>query len=395
LYCLPHRFFVHCSMKKALTFYKISATGNDFILFDNRTALLESRRDAAFFSRLCRPHTAVGADGVILLEQSDRADFREVQVNSDGSWQRCAATVPARSPGSPRNWAWCRPSSFEINDHLYHLPSMALPLHGRSAPPRPMLSLPVNREPHCSAAADRYRRAHLVVFVDAWLKRIPMAWPQIPASPFFPRYQCDFVQLGTETSFGATFERGVEAETLACCTGAVAAALIAHVRKGWVLPAGFVSPEAWCRSIQRRFIRLFADRRGHAVFRGVWRAVQCIKSSPALLTGGLVCFAAAASSAATYGLQRTLFDAFEAKSLDWRYLNGSICFGNSVRALPSRTHHRRYRYRSLEKLADSASAATFHRQIIDTSQRADRAIGIDVLFMEPIRIRPGQQLYSC
>lgn len=229
-------------MKRTLTFYKISATGNDFILFDNRTALLESRRDAAFFSRLCRPHTAVGADGVILLEQSDRADFRYVHVNSDGSLaEMCGNGSRAVSWFAQKLGVVQDQASFEINGHLYHSTIHGLTVTTDFIPAgRPMLSLPVIEEPalQCGGLIDT-GVPHLVIFVDQVAKvDVAGVGRKYRHHPFFPKgTNVDFVQPGKENELSVrTFERGVEAETLACGTGAVAAALIAHVRKGMGSP---------------------------------------------------------------------------------------------------------------------------------------------------------------
>ncbi|MGD9346708.1 MAG: diaminopimelate epimerase, partial [Candidatus Aminicenantes bacterium] len=67
-----------------MKFTKLSATGNDFILIDNRNNQL-SGEEKEFFRKICRRRTGVGADGVILMEASDRADLRYRHINADGS----------------------------------------------------------------------------------------------------------------------------------------------------------------------------------------------------------------------------------------------------------------------------------------------------------------------
>ena len=59
-----------------ITFYKMSGSGNDFILVDNRTAMLDADSLGPFVASICRRKHSVGADGMILLETSDRADFK-------------------------------------------------------------------------------------------------------------------------------------------------------------------------------------------------------------------------------------------------------------------------------------------------------------------------------
>ena len=66
-----------------MEFYKYSAHGNDFLLFDNQNGALPVH-DAALWQRLCKRRSSVGADGVIFVESSDRADFHMRYLNSDG-----------------------------------------------------------------------------------------------------------------------------------------------------------------------------------------------------------------------------------------------------------------------------------------------------------------------
>ncbi|HPI73554.1 MAG TPA: CHASE2 domain-containing protein, partial [bacterium] len=111
------------------------------------------------------------------------------------------------------------------------------------------------------------------------------------------------------------------------------------------------------------------------------------KLSQRLLTGGLVGLAAAALILlATYGLQRTLFDAFEAKSLDWRYLKRiKLLWEQRQGAAIEDIIIVDIDNRSLEKLGRfSQWPRTYHSQIIDyITEGGARAIGFDVLFMEP------------
>ena len=66
-----------------LSFTKINATGNDFIVIDNREGVVQAE-NRELWSKLCSLKTGIGADGVLLLEKSSKADFRMRYINADG-----------------------------------------------------------------------------------------------------------------------------------------------------------------------------------------------------------------------------------------------------------------------------------------------------------------------
>src|SRR5882672_2509516 len=69
---------------KKIHFWKMSGSGNDFVLVDNRRPILRGGF-SAWARRLCHRHFGVGADGLLLLESDKREDFRMVYYNADGS----------------------------------------------------------------------------------------------------------------------------------------------------------------------------------------------------------------------------------------------------------------------------------------------------------------------
>ena len=68
-----------------IPFYKLSATGNDFVVIDHRKPFLRPDRFVEFVTTVCTPHTGVGADGILLLEASAGATWQMVYYNADGS----------------------------------------------------------------------------------------------------------------------------------------------------------------------------------------------------------------------------------------------------------------------------------------------------------------------
>ena len=67
-----------------LSFTKMSGSGNDFVMIDNRNGRLDVE-PRTLAERICRRGMSVGADGVILVEPSSKADFRMRIFNADGS----------------------------------------------------------------------------------------------------------------------------------------------------------------------------------------------------------------------------------------------------------------------------------------------------------------------
>ena len=81
-----------------IRFTKMTGSGNDFIIIDNRVLKLEKERGRELARLACRRRMSVGADGLILIENDSEADFRWQFFNADGSeaemcgnGARCAA----------------------------------------------------------------------------------------------------------------------------------------------------------------------------------------------------------------------------------------------------------------------------------------------------------------
>ncbi|MGB3056911.1 MAG: diaminopimelate epimerase, partial [Candidatus Omnitrophota bacterium] len=73
--------------KYNIAFTKVVASGNDFVIIDNRSGELDTHDiDYSSMAReLCPRRFSVGADGLLVLENSDKADFRMRIINPDGS----------------------------------------------------------------------------------------------------------------------------------------------------------------------------------------------------------------------------------------------------------------------------------------------------------------------
>ena len=86
-----------------IAFEKMSGTGNDFVIIDNRTIGIPLADQPDLARKICRRMFSVGADGLIFIEESTKADFGWNFYNADGSvaemcgnGSRCAARFAYR-----------------------------------------------------------------------------------------------------------------------------------------------------------------------------------------------------------------------------------------------------------------------------------------------------------
>ena len=68
-----------------IAFTKMSGSGNDFVIIDNREPVISDGQKREFVRKVCAQKTSVGADGVIFIENSEGSDFKWDFYNSDGS----------------------------------------------------------------------------------------------------------------------------------------------------------------------------------------------------------------------------------------------------------------------------------------------------------------------
>lgn len=220
-------------MTREITFSKLSGAGNDFIVIDDRegTAALS----AETIRRLCRRRTGIGADGLILIARADGYDFSMRYHNADGlpgtmcgNGGRCAVWF-AHALGIRGNREGCY--RFEASGDTYQA--------WVTGPETVRLRM---REPK-EFRSDIELDGASCHFVDtgsphAILLTSSVDAIDVPTEGRRIRNRTDLFAGGTNVNFIEaisptaialrTFERGVEDETLACGTGAVASALWSH-----------------------------------------------------------------------------------------------------------------------------------------------------------------------
>jgi diaminopimelate epimerase len=220
-----------------IEFYKMSGSGNDFIIIDNRDLSLDVGNLPDFVRAVCRRQISVGADGVVIIEPSNTADFKWQFFNSDGSVAemcgnaaRCVAHLASFQGISGGKLSFETIAGI-VNAEVYeNVPKVKL-----TDPSRVILGKKIALE----------GREFVLDIVDTGVPHAVNFVDNIESCSVFDwgrkirRHDC-FQPKGTNANFAAvlgrhkmkvrTYERGVEDETLACGTGAVAAVLAAAER---------------------------------------------------------------------------------------------------------------------------------------------------------------------
>ncbi|MCU0858204.1 MAG: diaminopimelate epimerase [Pontiellaceae bacterium] len=90
-----------------LNFWKMHGARNDFVLFDDRNGIFPVS-DPAFIAHIASRHAGIGAEGVILIQKSESADFRMRFFNPDGgeadmcgNGARCVARLAFELDAAP------------------------------------------------------------------------------------------------------------------------------------------------------------------------------------------------------------------------------------------------------------------------------------------------------
>jgi diaminopimelate epimerase len=223
-------------MAEQLEFYKMSGAGNDFILVDNRQGLWSRYPMAQLAVGLCRRGLSVGADGFILVENSNRAQLRLRIFNRDGTQTpmcgngaRCAARYAFLRVMAGKQMTMETPSGV-LDAEILSDGRVRIEVPGLAVQPR-RVSLAV-RGRRISGLFTDTGVPHLVVFVKD-VGRVPvqeLGRILRTSEELGPDgANVNFVESGHGEPIDIrTFERGVEAETLACGTGATAVAWVLH-----------------------------------------------------------------------------------------------------------------------------------------------------------------------
>lgn len=221
----------HTHLKR---FLKMSGSGNDFIVFDAREGADPAVDSPQAIRRMCARGTGVGADGVVFIESHNATLFRMRYHNADGSRAELCGNAALCSTRLAVELGMARRGEdFEFETDSGRMT-------GRMLEQNPEIDLAPVQEiaPEAAGIAPRAAETrvgfaiagvpHLVVAcADAEREDVAGRGSELRHHPSLAAgANVNFVSPAGAAWRYRTYERGVEAETLACGTGAVATAIL-------------------------------------------------------------------------------------------------------------------------------------------------------------------------
>ena len=208
-------------MTRTLQFYKYQGAGNDFVLIDNRLGVFDPKNED-LVRRLCDRRFGIGADGLMLLQNIEDYDFEMIYYNADGregtmcgNGGRCIVAF-ARDLGIIQEntdfLAVDGPHYAEIDSNLVNLGMIDVAEINRDEEAYVLNT----GSPHYIIKAKNL--IDLNVYQAGYAIRNNETYK-------IEGINVNFAEKEDHGYFVRTFERGVEDETLACGTGATAAAM--------------------------------------------------------------------------------------------------------------------------------------------------------------------------
>ena len=215
------------------TFYKMSGSGNDFVVIDATTVPADELMHGSTVQAICARATGVGADGLVLLEPSVIAAYRMTYLNSDGSRADLCGNASLCSARLASELGLLQGPSFRIETDAGILNARLLD-NGPEIDLQPVVdvrqNVPFRLDPGEREIGSALAGVpHLVVRVDDCATVDVHARGRILRNDPSLEHGAN-VNFVSRDATGVwrvrTFERGVEGETLACGTGAVATAIL-------------------------------------------------------------------------------------------------------------------------------------------------------------------------
>lgn len=270
------------SLPANLPFFKMSGSGNDFVVVDGRLAGASAILDPQVVRRVCARRTGVGADGVVLLAPEAGAAFRMIYINADGSRASMCGNAALCSTRLAVELGTAEAEGMEFETDSGRVSA-------RLRDGVPEIDLAPIREVRLGIDLGLDAGERKLGFVRAGVPHVVVRCNDVELvdvkrrgsalrhhSALSDGANVNFVAPDSTTAHGPpdqafaveegaaafadtslrndswamrTFERGVEGETLACGTGAVSSALMLRL---W----GESGDETWIRTRSGRLVRV-------------------------------------------------------------------------------------------------------------------------------------------
>ncbi len=246
-------------------FWKMSGSGNDFLFFDARSQPPGPLAKPEAIDRVCARATGVGADGVVFIQSDENESFRIRYFNRDGSLAELCGNASLCSTRLAIELGIAPPTGFRFGTD-------AGVISARLAAGEPQIDLQPVGELHPHAGVGLGPGEIRTGFADTGVPHLVVVVEDLAATDVFGRGRMlrhdvslpdganvNFVAKGVDGRWRIrTYERGVEAETLACGTGSVAAAVLLET---W----GLSGPETSLQTASGRTLTVSVRKDGGAI----------------------------------------------------------------------------------------------------------------------------------
>ena len=263
-----------------IPFFKMSGSGNDFIIIDNREGIVAAPNIATFVRNVCCRRMSAGGDGLILVGKSDAADFKWRFFNSDGSLaEMCGNGARCVARFACVNGIAGPDMSFETDAGI---------VSATVSDRRVKISMPDPNHLKLSDGVELASGPLTFSSVNTGVPHVVIPVEDIDSAPVVEigreiRYHQKFKPAGTNVNFISlrpngviavrTYERGVEDETLACGTGAIACAVVIAAQLKKTSPID-VEPKSgghlriYFKENNGKFIDIFLEGDARIIYKG-------------------------------------------------------------------------------------------------------------------------------
>ncbi len=267
-----------------ISFTKVVGSGNDFIILDNRGNKISE--DLSNLARdVCKRKVSIGADGLLVLEDSNKADFKMRVLNPDGSevtmcgnGARCSALYAYVNK-------WCS-ENLRMETIAGIIKAV---VHDDKVKLRITDPAEIKLDNDLGLGNTIFKThfvntgvPHVVHFLGDNINIEDYPVKEMGAKI---RYHRSFEPEGTNANFVKvasenrillrTYERGVEDETLACGTGAVASSIVSHLVNGTKQPVEVLTKsgdvlKVYFNVVNKKFTEVSLEGSAKIVYDGKW-----------------------------------------------------------------------------------------------------------------------------